>query len=100
MTAMSLFGYCRTVSDLYDCRPMKRITRLTTVATTGRRMKRSVNFMFLRFRRLRVELVAGLHTVVDLDGRAVLQAEDAGGGDLVAGLQAGEDGDLVATRGA
>jgi len=28
-----------------DCRPAIRMTRLTTIASTGRRMNRSVNFI-------------------------------------------------------
>src|SRR4051794_9518503 len=98
MTAISLFGYWRTLSDLYDCRPTKRMTRLTTVATTGRRMKRSVNFMpLLGFRWLGIQLIAGLNRVIDLDGETFLQAEDTVGGDFVARLEPREDGDLIAT---
>ena len=44
-TAMSLRGYCRTLSARIDCRPAIRITRLTTIARTGRLTKRSVNFI-------------------------------------------------------
>ena len=43
MTAMSLRGYCRTLSARIDCKPAIRMTRLTTIARTGRFMKRSVN---------------------------------------------------------
>ena len=39
---MSLRGYCRTLSDEIACKPAIKITRLTTRARTGRRIKRSV----------------------------------------------------------
>src|SRR5688572_30999996 len=39
---MSLRGYCRTLSDDIACKPAMTITKLTTSASTGRRMKRSV----------------------------------------------------------
>ena len=42
-TAMSLRGYCLTLSARIDCSPAIRITRLTTIARTGRLTKRSVN---------------------------------------------------------
>ncbi len=45
-TAMSLRGYCRTLSARIDCSPARRMTRLTTTASTGRRTKRSVNFIY------------------------------------------------------
>ena len=44
-TAMSLRGYCRTLSARIDCRPAIRMTRLTTIARTGRLTNRSVNFI-------------------------------------------------------
>ena len=40
---MSLRGYCRTLSARIDCSPAIRITRLTTIARTGRLTNRSVN---------------------------------------------------------
>src|SRR5262245_9703025 len=42
---MSLRGYWRTLSDRMDCSPAMRMTRLTTMASTGRRTKRSVSFI-------------------------------------------------------
>src|SRR2546428_673476 len=44
-TAMSLRGYCRTLSERIACKPAIRITRLTTIARTGRLTNKSVNFM-------------------------------------------------------
>jgi hypothetical protein len=43
--ALSSFGYWRTFSVRIAWSPAMMITRLTTIASTGRRMKRSVNFM-------------------------------------------------------
>ena len=41
-TAFCVRGYCRTGSAVRDLRPSTRISRLTTVASTGRRTKISV----------------------------------------------------------
>src|ERR1700719_2664130 len=43
MAAISLRGYCRTLIVFIACKPAIRITKLTTIASTGRLMKRSVN---------------------------------------------------------
>src|ERR1700747_1967799 len=43
--AMSLRGYCRTLSDRIACNPAIRMTRFTTIASTGRLTNKSVNFM-------------------------------------------------------
>jgi hypothetical protein len=43
--ALSSFGYWRTFSVFIAYKPAMMITRLTTMARTGRRMNRSVNFM-------------------------------------------------------
>src|SRR5439155_7233409 len=45
MAAFSLRGYWRTLSERIACTPAMAMIRLTTMAMTGRRMKRSVNFM-------------------------------------------------------
>src|SRR5262245_4554239 len=100
---MSLRGYCRTDSVRIDWIPAMRITRLTTIARTGRLMKRSVNFMGpgspSAVHGVRRRVVAGLRLVVDLDGRAVAQLEHPRGHDLLAGLEPREDRDLVAAAG-
>ena len=44
-TAMSLRGYCRTLSERIACNPAIRMTRFTTIASTGRLTNKSVNFM-------------------------------------------------------
>src|SRR3989304_1178834 len=43
--AFSLRGYWRTLRVRIACSPAMRMSRLTTRARTGRRMKRSVNFI-------------------------------------------------------
>ena len=40
--ALSSCGYCRTLSVRIAWKPAMRMTRLTTIARTGRRMKMSV----------------------------------------------------------
>src|SRR5262249_21316224 len=92
---MSLRGYCRTLRERIDCKPAIRIARLMQMARTGRLTKRSVIFISVVLRLWR-RIVAGLHLVVDCNGSAVAQLEHAGGHDLVAGLDAGDDSDLVA----
>ena len=42
--ALSSFGYWRTLSVRTACSPAMMMTRLTTMASTGRRMKMSVSF--------------------------------------------------------
>src|SRR5918992_5013337 len=98
--AISLRGYCLTLKERTDCSPAIRITRLTTIASTGRLMKRSVNrigcssVVFRRGRRI----VAGLHRVVDEDRDPVPQLEHAGGHHFVARIDAREHRHLVAAR--
>ena len=43
--AFSLCGYWRTLRVRIACRPATMMSRLMTMARTGRRMNRSVNFM-------------------------------------------------------
>src|SRR5438067_6458843 len=45
MAAFSLRGYWRTLSERIACTPAITMMRLTTMARTGRRMKRSVIFI-------------------------------------------------------
>src|SRR4051812_5632976 len=93
---MSLFGYWRVLRVKYDFTPASRMTRLTTIARTGRLMNKSVIFIGSGIGRLRVELVPGLHGVVDVDRRAGAEAEGAVGDDLIARLDAAFNGHLVA----
>src|SRR4051812_5366609 len=78
--------------------PATMMTRLRTIARTGRRMNRSVSFM-LRSAvvGVRCELRRGLLRVVDRDRGVVTKLEGASGHDLLALLQAVTDRDEVAT---
>src|SRR6478752_6982025 len=96
-TAFCVLGYWLIGSVNTDRRPSTTISRLTTMASTGRRMKMSVKFTLFFLRRRR-GVVRGLHLVVDRDGRVVLELELAAGDHLVALLQAGQDRHLVAAR--
>src|SRR5205807_1564581 len=102
---MSLRGYWRTLRppspviegkrmgrSAFD--PAMRITKLTTSARTGRRMKRSVNdFIDLAIpscvRRFRRFLQLWRELVVDRDRHAVAQFEYAGSDDDLTRLQSG-----------
>src|SRR5436190_4236736 len=55
MDAFSLRGYCRTLSVLMACSPAMTMTKLTTMASTGRRTKMSVNDFILQFRNPNLE---------------------------------------------
>src|SRR5450631_4205927 len=100
MTAVSLRGYWRTDSERIDWTPAIRMTRLTTIARTGRRTKRSVKDFTLAVLRLRSRVVAGLDLVVDLDGGPVAQLEHAGRDHGLTRLDAGGHRHLVAAGGA
>src|SRR5215510_1294579 len=76
-TAMSLRGYWRTLNARIDCSPAMRITRLTTIARTGRLTKRSVR-RILTVLRLWRGLVCRLNLVVDENGCTVAKLEDTG----------------------
>src|SRR5262245_64912366 len=75
---------------------MRRISRLTTVASTGRLMKMSVKRMGLLLGQLSRRLQRA--RIVDLDGGTGLQLELAAGDHLLAVLHAFEDGGPVALR--
>src|SRR5512135_2328016 len=97
-TAFCVRGNCSTGKSVTERRPSTSSSRLTTVASTGRRTKMSVNFIAVRSlvfwpgRRL----VRRLHGVVDDDGGPVAQLELAGGDHRLAFLDAREHRDLVA----
>src|SRR5438105_13116846 len=89
---MSLRGYWRTVSPPSPCRlgnkignnafdPAMRMTKLTTIASTGRLMKRSVNdfigFLSLRIYRGWISLWFGRELIVDRHRHPVAQCEYA-----------------------
>src|ERR1019366_9910904 len=99
-TAFCVCGNWLTGRPNSERRPSTRISRLLPAASTGRRMKRSVNFMAWDslFLRGRVRVACRLHAVVNDDPGAVLELELAAGHDLLARFDAFEDGDLVAAR--
>src|SRR5262245_57705304 len=95
--AFSLFGYWRTLRERSACNPAIKISRLTTIATTGRRMKRSVSFIgasglgrVRRGRHLGREVVPHHHRDV------VSQLERPGADHDLAGFEPGEHGDKIA----
>src|ERR1039458_2763787 len=103
-TAMSLRGYCRTFSERIAWKPASRMIRLTTVATTGRRMNKSVKFMVLLLpgrglpiQGSRVRFIIGLNAVVHLHRDSAAQLEDPGTHDLFARLDTGNNRHLIAT---
>src|SRR3954469_625585 len=89
--AFSLRGYWRTSSERIAWMPAIRIRRLTTSATTGRRMKRSVNFMC---RSLvygpRRHLGCGRQIVPHHYRHAIAQLEGAAAHHGLAGLEPGD----------
>src|ERR1019366_5266954 len=99
-TAFCVCGNWLTGRPNSERRPSTRISRLITAASTGRRMKRSVNFMAWDslFLRRRVRVACRLHAVVDDDLGAILQLELAAGHDLLAPGNAAKHGHLVAAR--
>src|SRR6267378_1698874 len=100
MAAFSLRGYWRTFSERIACTPAITIRRLTTSATTGRRMKRSVNFMRGPFpgslvHRLRADLSLRGQLVPHHHRRAVAQLEGAAAHDRLSRGQAAYHRDQV-----
>src|SRR5580704_12509486 len=99
-TAFSVRGYCKIGNEPTARNPSTRIIRLTTLASTGRRMNTSVKFMpegpALPVVRLWIDVVRRLHRVVHHDRRLVAQLELTGGDDDVAFLDASEQRDLIA----
>src|SRR5436190_3296967 len=94
--ALSSLGYWRTFRLRIACSPATMISTLTTIASTGRRRKRSVSFMASAVGRGRGELRLGLDGVVHDDGRVVAQLECARAHHLLAGRDALGDRDEVA----
>src|SRR6266704_3107629 len=110
---MSLRGYCRTFSPPSPDRfgksmgrsafvPAMRITKLTTIARTGRLMKRSVNdFMSIfqsRVNRSWIHLRLRREIVVDCHGHPVAQLENARAHDRFARLQPSRNRNEIAAR--
>src|SRR5947209_6285468 len=94
-----------------DCNPAIRMTRFTTMASTGLLTNRSVNFIGslrvdsavlrprLALRGLGSRTIRRLYLVIDLDCCAIAQLEHTRCNHLIPGIDAGDDSHLVATRG-
>src|ERR1700739_4527097 len=113
---MSPRGYWRALNERMACNPAIRITRLTTIANTGRLTNRSVNFTVLSsnagnpvgvrplstFRSavfgLGAWTILRLNRVVDLDRSAVAEPEDTRAHNFVSWVNAGCDSNLIASR--
>src|SRR6266568_3749542 len=96
MAAFSLRGYCRTLRGRSACTPAMTMSRLTTIAMTGRRMKRSVNFMSRapgasRVCRARREVRLSRCGVAHRHRDAVPELEGSVAHDALAGGEAGGD---------
>src|SRR5262245_59042600 len=87
MVVLVSSGYCRIGSFHSDWSPISRISRLTTVARTGRLMKMSVKRMSGLFRRSR-HLGLGERAVVDPDLGALRQLQLADNDHQLARLDA------------
>src|SRR5262249_30693582 len=97
ITAISLRGYWRTESDRIDWMPAIRMTRLTTIARTGRRMKMSVIFI-LGIRRFGLGGVRRRDVVVHLHRGTAAQLEHARRDDFLPRVHTREHRHLVAAR--
>src|SRR5262249_39123643 len=93
-------GYWLMGRLVTERKPSTRISRLSTAASTGRRMKRSVKFIGpgLLFLRRWIRIVGRRHAVVDDERRAIFQLELPAGDDRRAFLDAAQDRPLVAAR--
>src|ERR1700681_4925597 len=99
-TAFWVRGYCRIGNVPTERNPSTRMSRLMTIASTGRLMKMSVKFIAVRLliRRRGIGVVRRLHRIVDDEARAVAQLELAGADHGVAGIDTFGHRDLVAAR--
>src|SRR6267142_3833015 len=95
--AFSLRGYWRTFSERIAWTPAIRIRRLTTSATTGRLMNRSVNFICASaVHGLGRDLGARRQIVPHHHGHPIAQLEGAAAHHRLVGLEPGEHRHQVA----
>src|SRR5258707_9334110 len=104
---MSLRGYCRTFNVFIACNPAMRMTKLTTIASTGRLMKRSVNDViykfgirasdFLSIWRFRIQFWFGCKIVVHGHSHSVAQLKESGAHKGLACFQSLRNRDEIAT---
>src|SRR5580658_1355434 len=97
MVVLDSSGYCRTGRAENARKPISRISRLTTVARTGRRMKRSVKRMASGPGSVGRNLVGCLQRLGldDGDDRSRPELQLARGSDDIARTDAGEDRHLI-----
>src|SRR5437588_1576105 len=99
---MSLRGYWRTLIVFIACKPAMRMTKLTTMASTGRLMKRSVkDFMSVfssRIDRRRIHLGFRREVVVDRHRHSVAQFENSRADDGFIRLQSIDNRHEIAAR--
>src|SRR5271165_6309193 len=101
MVVFEVAGNCRTCSLKPAIPPMRRINRLTTLASTGRRMKRSVKaFIGARSRSRRFRRRWKRGAFVDCHWHIGLQLDLAGGHHPLARLHALFDRNPLAAHGA
>src|SRR5580704_12792192 len=102
MTDRSLRGYCRTLMLRIAWNPAIKIIRLTTVATTGRLINRSVKLISSSGGStvcwVRGQVGARLDLVIDGDVCPTLQSKNSRSHDFVAGLKSGNNRNHVPTR--
>src|SRR5262252_10116561 len=110
-TAFWVCGYWRTGSSMSARSPSTKINELTTIASTGLRMKMSVKFIacaldpwpaprpasMLLWRR--VWVLGRFHAVVDAHRRTILQLDLATADHFGARIEPAEDCDLIAPGG-
>src|SRR5262249_15438223 len=90
-------GYCRIGNSSIDRSPINRISRLTTSASTGRRIKISVKDDIVSVERRGAW--PGRESLADLDLGAVLNFDLPSGNDPLAWFDPVEDSHLVAPSG-
>src|SRR5256886_872879 len=99
---MSLRGYWRTLIVFIACKPAMRMTKLTTIASTGRLIKRSVkefmSIFALRIYRGRIQLRLGRELVIDRDRHSVAQLENSRAHDGLIRLQSVDNRHEIAAR--
>src|SRR5437868_9459153 len=99
---MSLRGYWRTLIVFIACKPAIRMTKLTTIASTGRLMKRSVKDVMSLFAlgiyRRRVYLRLRCEIVVDHHRHPVAQFENSRAHDGLVRFQSIENRYEIAAR--
>src|SRR5882762_6990477 len=99
---MSLRGYWRTLIVFIACNPAMRMTKLTTIASTGRLMKRSVkDFMSIfasRIYRRRIYLRFWREIIIDRYRHSIPQFENSRAHDGLIRFQSVDNRHEIAAR--